>query len=205
MNSCLTQLIKRTYMLTDQLFEGQLIRFAPPDADRDAELVSKWTHDPEYLRLLSADIAKPLSPAQIKKKYEELDKKAEKHRNDFNFALRLKADDRLIGFARLMQIEWTHRTGNLHMGIGDPNDRGKGYGTEALQMLLRYAFDELNLYRLAAVTVDYNIGAIRFFERAGFDVEVRRRQAAQRDGRRWDVILMGLLCGEWKQKVTSEK
>jgi len=185
-------------MLTDQLFEGQHIRFAPPDADRDAERVSKWTHDPEYLRLLSADIAKPLSPGQIKKQYEELDKDAEKH-NAFNFAIRLKEDDRLIGFARLYRIEWTHGTGSVQIGLGDRNDRGKGYGTEVLHMLLRYAFDELNLYRLAATTVEYNTGAIRFFERAGFNVEVRRRQAVQRDGKRWDVLMLGLLCDEWKR------
>ena len=185
-------------MLTDQLFEGQHIRFAPLDAERDAEIVSKWTHDLEYLRLLSADIAKPLSPAQIKKQYEELDKDAEKH-NAFNFAIRLKEDDRLIGFARLYRIEWTHGTGSVQIGLGDRNDRGKGYGTEVLHMLLRYAFDELNLYRLAATTVEYNTGAIRFFERAGFNVEVRRRQAVQRDGKRWDVLMLGLLCDEWKR------
>jgi RimJ/RimL family protein N-acetyltransferase len=186
-------------MLTDQLFEGQLIRFAPPDADRDAEIVSKWTHDLDYLRLLSTDIAKPLSPAQIKKQYEELDKDAEKH-NSFNFALRLKENDRLIGFVRLYRIEWTHATGSLQIGIGDRNDRGKGYGTEALRMLLRYAFDELNLFRLAASTTEYNTGAIRFFERAGFVVEVRRRQAIQRDGKRWDAVMMGLLRDEWKRE-----
>jgi RimJ/RimL family protein N-acetyltransferase len=183
-------------MLTDQLFEGQHIRFAPPDADRDADIVSKWTHDLDYLRALSADIAKPLSPAQIKKQYEEMEKDAEKH-NSFNFALRLKEDDRLIGFARLCRIEWTHATGSLQIGIGDRNDRGQGYGTEALHMLLRYAFDELNLYRLAASTVEYNTGAIRFFERAGFVVEVRRRQAIQRDGKRWDAVMLGLLRDEW--------
>ena len=187
-------------MLTDQLFEGQHIRFAPPDGERDAEIVSKWTHDLEYLRLLSADIAKPLSPTQIKKQYEELDKDAEKH-SAFNFAIRLKEDDRLIGFARLFRIEWTHGTGSLQIGIGDRNDRGKGYGTEALHMLLRYAFDELNLYRLAASTVEYNAGAIRFFERAGFVVEVRRRQAIQRDGKRWDAVLLGLLRDEWKREA----
>jgi RimJ/RimL family protein N-acetyltransferase len=191
-------------MLTDQLFEGQLIRFAPPDAERDAEIVSKWTHDPDYLRLLSADIAKPLSPAQIKKQHEEMDKDAEK-RNAFNFAVRFKEDDRLIGLARLYHIEWTHGTASLQIGLGDRDDRGKGYGTEALRMLLRYAFDELNLYRLAAATAEYNTGAIRFFERAGFVVEVRRRQAIQRDGKRWDAVLLGLLRDEWKQKVTSEK
>jgi RimJ/RimL family protein N-acetyltransferase len=187
-------------MLTEQLFEGQLVRFAPLDAERDADAVSKWTHDPEYLRLLSADIARPLSSFQVKKQYEEWEKEAEKH-HAFNFAIRLKEDDRLIGFVRLLRLEWTHATSSLQIGIGDRNDRGKGYGTEVLRMLLRYAFDELNLYRLSATTAEYNTGAIRFFERAGFVVEVRRRQAIQRDGKRWDLVMLGLLRDEWQQKA----
>ncbi len=187
-------------MLTEQLFEGQLVRFTPPDAERDAEIVSKWSHDPEYLRLLSADVVKPLSPFQIKKQYEEWEKDAEK-RTAFNFAVRLKEDDRLIGFVRLYCIEWTHASGSLQIGLGDRNDRGRGYGTEALQMLLRYAFDELNLYRLAASIVESNTGAIRFLERAGFVLEVRRRQAVQRDGKHWDVVMLGLLRDEWKRKT----
>src|SRR5512143_2987354 len=119
-------------MLTEQLFEGHSVRFAPLDAERDAGIVSKWSHDPEYLRLLSADIAKPLSPFQIKKQYEEWEKDAEKH-PAFNFAVRLKEGDRLIGFVRLFRVEWTHATGSLQIGIGDRNDRGKGYGTDALR------------------------------------------------------------------------
>ena len=185
-------------MLTDQLFEGQSIRFAPPDAERDADIVSKWTHDLDYLRLLSADVAKPLSPSQIKKQYEEWEKDVEKH-SAFNFALRLKEDDRLIGVARLFRIEWTHGTGQLQIGIGDRADRGRGYGTEALHMLLRYVFDEINLYRLAASLPGYNTSAMRFFEQAGFVVEVRRRQAIQRDGKRWDAVMLGLLRDEWKR------
>ena len=185
-------------MLTEQLFEGQRVRFAPPDAERDAEIVSKWSHDLEYLRLQNADIARPLSPFQVRKQYEDWDKEAEKH-NAFNFAVRLTADDRLIGLARLYRIEWTHGASSLQIAIGDRNDRGQGYGTEALHMVLRYAFDELNLYRLAASTVEYNAGAIRFLERAGFVVEVRRRQAVQRDGKRWDVVMLGLLRDEWKR------
>ena len=187
-------------MLTDQLFEGQFVRFAPLDAERDAETVSKWSHDPEYLRLLSVDIAKPLSPFQIKKQYEEWEKDAEKHQA-FNFAVHLKEDDRLIGFVRLFRVEWTHATASLQIGLGDRNDRGKGYGTEALRMTLRYAFDELSLYRLAASTAAYNTGAICFLERAGFVEEVRRRQAVLRDGQRWDIVMLGLLRDEWKRDM----
>jgi RimJ/RimL family protein N-acetyltransferase len=186
-------------MLTEQLFEGRLVRLAPPDAERDAEIVSKWSHDPEYLRLLSSEVARPLSPFQVKQQYEEWEKDAEKH-PAFNFAVRLKQDDRLIGFTGLNRIAWTHATGSLRIGIGDRNDRSQGYGTEVLHMVLRYAFDELNLYRLAAETAEYNTAALRFLERAGFVVEVRRRQAVQRDGQRWDLLMLGLLRGEWQRE-----
>ncbi len=54
-----------------QLFEGERVRLAPHDPDKDAEVESGWTHDPEYMRLVSADLVRPLSPGQIKKKYEE--------------------------------------------------------------------------------------------------------------------------------------
>ena len=192
--------------MTDQLFEGGLITLAPLDPDRDAAIKSKWTHDPEYLRLISVDPARPLSPGQVKKKYEDLEKEADKSHTMFNFAIRTKADDRFIGFVRLFRIEWTHGGGALQLAIGDRDDRGKGYGTEALRLIMRYAFDELNLHRLSAETFEYNAGALRFLERAGFRVEVRRRQAIQRENRRWDVLMLGLLSDEWaRQSMTNSR
>ncbi|CAG0978492.1 partial diamine N-acetyltransferase, partial [Anaerolineae bacterium] len=107
--------------------------------------------------------------------------------------------DRLIGFIRVFDIMWTHGSGRLQLGIGDPADRCHGYGREALNLVLRYAFDELNLHRLSANTFEYNAMALRFLERAGFTVEVRRRQAVNRDGRRWDAMVLGLLRIEWKR------
>jgi RimJ/RimL family protein N-acetyltransferase len=186
--------------MNEQLFEGGSVTLAPLDADRDAEVEARWTHDPEYLRLISADPARPLSPGQIKKKYEDLEKEADKSRAMFNFAIRAKTDDRLIGFVRLFCIEWTHGGGALQLAIGNRDDRGKGYGTEALHLILRYAFDELNLHRISAETFEYNSGALRFLERAGFRVEVRRRQAINRDNRRWDALMLGLLRDDWQDR-----
>ena len=157
------------------------------------------THDAEYLRLLQADIARPLSPAQVKKVYESIEKKVEEDKNLFYFTIRTRPDERLVGFARLYSISWSHSTGMLQLGIGDPQDRQKGYGCQALNLLLRYAFDELNLYRLTALVPEYNTGAVRFFEKSNFVVEVRRRQALNRDGRRWDLLHLGLLQDEWVQ------
>jgi len=181
-----------------QLFEGERIRLAPIDPEKDAETISKWMHDPEYLRLTSPDPAKPLAPSVVKKKLEEQEKEIEKEKNQFHFAIRTKSDDRLIGLVSLVWIQWTHGVGTLRLSIGGPEDRSKGYGGEALKMVSRYAFDELNLHRLGANTFEYNAGALRFLERHGFVVEVRRRQAIHRDGRRWDVIHMGILREEWQ-------
>lgn len=183
--------------MNTQLFEGKLIRLAPPDAERDAETESKWTHDSEFMRAMYAEPMRPLSPKLIKKKYEEAEKESSHQTNQFHFAIRTLADDRLIGFAKLSRIEWTNAGGWLTLGIGDANDRGKGLGTEALRLILNYAFGELNLYRLTASTFEYNERALAFLQHRGFTVEVRRREAIQRDGKRWDLIMLGLLRAEW--------
>lgn len=181
-----------------QLFEGKLIRLAPIDPEKDAETISKWTHDPEYLRLTDADPARPLAPDRVKKNLEEQAKEADKDRSAYRFGVRMRSDDRLIGLAMLKWLQWSHAVGTLEMSVGAPEDRGQGYGSEALRLIVRYAFDELNLRRLNANTFEYNAGAQRFLERHGFVVEVRRRQAIQRDGRRWDALLLGLLREDWK-------
>ncbi len=188
--------------LKRSLFEEELICLAPIDPERDAEIEAKWTHDAGYLRLLKADIARPLSPAQVKNAYESIEKKVEEDKNLFYFTIRTRPDERLIGFAKLYNITWSHGTGMLQMGIGDAQDRNKGFGSQALNLVLRYAFEELNLYRLTALVPEYNRDALRFFEKAGFVVEVRRRQALNRDGRRWDLLHLGLLQEEWSQKRT---
>jgi RimJ/RimL family protein N-acetyltransferase len=185
-----------------QLFEGERVRFAAPDPDKDAPVESRWTHDPDYLRALSADTVRPLSPAQVKKKYESLEKEAKEGKNLFYFHIRAKDDDRLLGFVKLFGIEWTHQIGRIQMGIGEANDRGKGHGTEALRLALRYAFHELNLYRLGTLPIPgYNTRALQFFARHGFVEEVRRRQAILRNGERWDAVLVGVLREEWAPGV----
>ena len=181
------------------LFENEHVCLGPIDHDVDPQIESKWTHDAGYLRMLSADPAQPMSPAQLKKKYEKIEKEMEESKNVFYFTIRKRSDDRLIGFAKLYWIEWANGSGRLEIGIGDEKDRRQGYGTETLKMLLRYAFAELNLYRLAANVPEYNLAALGLFEKCGFVEEVRRRQALNRYGRRWDLIQMGILRREWEQ------
>ena len=183
--------------ISESLFLAENICLAPIDHEKDAEIEARWTHDAEYMRLLSPETAMPQSAAQIKKRYEKIEKEQDEKKNLFYFTLRMRSDDRLVGFGRLYWIDWSNSGGLVQLGIGDSNDRHKGYGTEALHLLLRYTFDELNLYRLSAFIAEYNPVALHLFAKAGFVEEVRRRKALDRDGKRWDLIQMGLLQEEW--------
>ena len=183
--------------MTATLFETERVRLAPPDPDHDAAVESAWTHDTDFWRQIGAIPARPLAPAQVKKKYEAIEKDGDKQ---FYFAVRAREADgpgRLLGFARIFSIDWLHGSALMSLGIGAPADRGQGYGTETMGLLLNYAFNELGLNRLAAMAVEDNPGAIRFLERFGFELEVRRRQAVRRDNRYFDVLLYGLLRAQW--------
>ena len=184
-----------------QLYEGQDIRFGPIDHEKDSEIESKWTHDSEFMRMMETTPARPTSAAMIKKQYEKLEKQAEESKNLYHFMIRAKTDDRLIGTASVQRIEWANGNGFLHLGIGGAEDRGKGYGTQALQMLLRFAFAELNLFRVSAMVPEYNETAMALLKKFGFIQEVCRRKALERDGRRWDLYVFGLLNDEWRDQA----
>jgi RimJ/RimL family protein N-acetyltransferase len=184
-----------------QLFEGQDIRFGAIDHEKDPEVEAKWTHSSDFMRMLETTPARPMSAAMIKKQYEKLEKQIEEDKNLYHFMIRAKADDRLIGIAEVQRIEWTNGNGFLRLGIGAAEDRGKGYGTQALRMLLRFAFAELNLFRVSAAVPEYNEAAIALFKKLGFVQEVCRRKSLERDGRRWDLYFFGLLSDEWRNQA----
>ncbi len=183
-----------------QLFESQDIRFGPIDHEAHPEIESKWTHDAEFMRLMEIKPARPFSPAMIKKQYEAIEKEMEEEKNLFYFTIRAREDDRFIGKAVVEWIDWTNGNGFLRLGIGAAEDRRKGFGSQALSMLLRYAFGELNLYRVSAIVPAYNAGALRLFQKFGFAEEIRRRKALNRDGEFWDAVSFGLLNSEWRNQ-----
>ena len=184
-----------------QLFEAKDVRFGPIDHETHPEIESKWTHDAEFIRLMDFNPARPLSPAMVKKQYESIEKKMDEDKNLFYFTVRARPDDRLIGKAMLEWINWTNGNGWIWLGIGEADSRKKGYGSQALTMLLRYAFAELSLFRVSAALAEYNEPALHLFRKFGFVEDTRRREALQRDNRRWHLMSYGLLRSEWKQQT----
>jgi RimJ/RimL family protein N-acetyltransferase len=180
-------------MIERPLFEGELVRLGAVNPEIIAEAVARWTQDSEYDRFLDSGIARPLRSKSLK---EEIEKESIKN-DQFDFSIHILGDDRFIGFISLMGINWVHGTAWVGIGIGERDDWGKGYGTDAMRVLLRYAFEELNLYRVNLNVFEYNPRAVRSYEKVGFSYEGRVRRYLNRNGRRWDIIYMGILRDEW--------
>ncbi|RFU70055.1 N-acetyltransferase [Peribacillus saganii] len=177
------------------LFYGERIRLSAA-REEDISIMMKWGEDAEYLRNVDTEIAFP-------KNKEELALEGKASPNEVYFRLRTIEDDQLIGFIAIHSIEWNNRTGLLAIGIGDPSNHNKGYGTEALKLILRYAFHELNLDRVGLEVIEYNKGGVRAYEKAGFQQEGRKRSVVYRDGKRYDMIVMGVLRHEWEVSQRS--
>ncbi len=179
--------------MSETLFRGKLVRLAPSTRD-DAEVFARWSQDADYMRNLDTDYARPFSAES----YIERFNPGHEGPNSVAFHLRTVEDDRLIGFVALHSIEWNNQAGLLAIGIGEPDYRGRGYGADALRLVLRYAFDELNLHRVGLDVIATNTQAIRAYERVGFKQEGIQREAVLRDGQRCGRIVMGVLRHEWQ-------
>jgi RimJ/RimL family protein N-acetyltransferase len=89
------------------------------------------------------------------------------------------------------------------IALGERKFWGNGFGTDAMRVMLRYAFNELNLRRVGLIVFEYNPRAIRSYEKAGFVHEGRARGFLYREGQRWDLLFMGILREEWLAKDTG--
>jgi RimJ/RimL family protein N-acetyltransferase len=180
----------------DPIFTGKLLRLTSPKAD-DAEMFAQWTQDDEYMRLLDDDPVRPQSIANFASFGEAIS------HDNFYFHLRTLEDKQLIGFVVLFNLKWRNQTAEMAIGIGAKAFWGKGYGRDALNLILSYAFSELCLHRVSLTVLSYNTRAIKAYERVGFQHEGTHRQAIQRSGQRYDLLLYGILREEWLKQQTT--
>ena len=113
------------------------------------------------------------------------------------FAIYALPELRPIGVANIRDFANPHGTAEFGITIGDPGERGQGYGTEATRLLLDYAFTVLGAHNVWLDTPAYNAAAIRAYEKAGFREIGRRRGARVLAGRRYDVVLMDCVVDEF--------
>lgn len=183
--------------MSTNLFQGTLVRLVTNNPEETAKLVSRWDRNSLYSRLLDDQPLIRFSEKKVRERFEKhLDKLPPEI---FFFSIQAEDSQKVIGFVGLWTPEWSHSNSWVSIGIGEPDYWGKGYGTEAMKMVLRYAFTELNLHRVSLGVLGYNQRAIHSYEKAGFTREGIQRKALNREGQRWDVYYMGILRSEWER------
>jgi RimJ/RimL family protein N-acetyltransferase len=105
---------------------------------------------------------------------------------------------RFVGHPRLQRIDWQDRNATLAIGIFDRRFWSHGYGSEAIRLLLGYAFDALDLHRVGLRVLEYNTRAIRAYEKCGFVREGIERETKYVDGRWYGDIMMSILASDFR-------
>lgn len=109
------------------------------------------------------------------------------------FALRL-AEGPLIGTAALFDVNHLHRRATLGILIGEPTARGRGLGTEAVQLVTAYGFQVLNLHNIDLSVFSFHAAALACYQKAGYREYGRRKESYWADGRAWDQVLLQALA-----------
>jgi len=158
-----------------------------PIMQRDLESLFVWLNDAGAARL---DLPhRPLDCIAFREWLDRLPREA----SQILFAIRETERPEMIGFVLFKNFQAVYQTADLGVRIGIESERGKGYGTRAVQLALDYAWKVLNLHRISLHVLAHNERAIASYQRAGFAAEGKLRDAAFIDGRWRDVVVMGAL------------
>jgi RimJ/RimL family protein N-acetyltransferase len=175
---------------------GDLVRLRAAEPD-DLDVLARWYRDGEFT-VLQSETYQITSQAETV----ELMKKWFSNQNAHgggNFVIEALTSGTVVGGVNIWGGRLPHRAGTLAIQIGG-EFVGQGFGTDALGAAVGFAFRELGLNRLQLNVAAFNARAIRAYEKAGFVVEGRRREATFHNGRFCDELLMAILFDDWAAK-----
>jgi len=180
-------------ILGDDLLRGEKVYLNLPNED-DVDTLTAWFNkDFEMMKWLGIHPVYPMTHKDEKDWIELTRSEAD----SYIFAMRSLEDDALVGTCALFGVDWRSSNAELGIVVGDANRRSKGYGSDAMRVLLRFGFMELNLHRIYLQVQHENTRGIRAYEKVGFVHEGAQRQMILREGRFRDNVYMSVLRREW--------
>lgn len=176
---------------------GEKVYLAPYNKE-DAEIYANWLNDFKITDYLGN--SNKIVTLESEEKYLEEQIEAEA-----TFAIVELKEDKLIGSISLNNINHFKRKATLGIFIGDTDFRGIGYGTEAIQLILDYGFNYLNLNNINLDVIEFNERAINCYKKCGFTEMGRRRKCEFINGKYYDTIQMDILAEEFNGEFIKNK
>ena len=177
---------------------GESIALGPLRRDL-LPLYQRWINDLAAARGLGAFL-----PITVEKETEWYESQA-KSESDITFTIYELSTLRPIGNAGLMNVDHRNRRAEFGIVIGEPECRNRGYGAETTRLVLDYAFTVVGLHNVMLSVFEFDRGAVRAYEKAGFKEIGRRRQSYFTGGHLWDEDWMDCLSTEFERPVTADK
>ncbi len=161
----------------------------------DIILAQNYINDPETRRLLSPTIPFPFTEKDEENWFEGISAFGDK----YSFAIVDLDINEYIGSCGVNNIDWKNSIATIGILIGKKEYWGKGYGTDAMKVLISFIFNQMNINKIKLNVFSFNDRAIKSYEKCGFKIEGRLRQELYRDGKYHDNIIMGLLREEFTE------
>lgn len=175
------------------MFEFGKLRFRPVERE-DLKLLHEWENDFELIMYSRSKPMNFVNTAQLEKQYDEW----VKDEKELRLMVELIDSEEAIGIARLRREEWGNvKTAEVGTYIGKKELWGKGLGRQIIVALLEMSFNQLNMERCEAWSVEYNHRAHKALEACGFKRGGVARQAAFVNGRKWDGYHFDILRDEY--------
>ena len=174
------------------MYTGKKVRLREYKKE-DVKQAQSFINDPEVKRLLHPGIPYLYTFEDELKWFEGMSATKER----YSFAIETLEDNKYIGGCGINDIDWKNSVIVVGIFIGDKDYWSKGFGTDAMQVLIKFIFEQMNIHKIKLHVYSFNDRAIKCYEKCGFKQEGILRKEVFKDGKYYDDIVMGLLSEEY--------
>jgi|APHM01.1.fsa_nt_gi Acetyltransferases, including N-acetylases of ribosomal proteins len=159
----------------------------------DAEFLRNLNHNPKIRQYLGRT-PEPNSVVEEKDRIDSINE------SDEIIQFIIEGEGEKVGTIAIFDINRTYRSAEVGAFMVEPSSHGKGIGTEAMKLILNYAFNQLNMHKITGGYIENNDASKIVQEKFGFQKEGREREEVYRNGKYKDIIRMSLLENEWRSE-----
>lgn len=159
----------------------------------DVYLAQQYLNDAETKKYLMPGIPYPITLEEEHRWFDKISAFGD----TYNFAIETIDEGKYIGGCGINSIDWKNSVATVGIFIGDKSCWDKGYGTDAMRVLLKFIFEQMNVNKVKLFVYSFNPRAVKSYEKCGFVKEGVLRQEIFRDGKHYDEYVMGILKEEY--------